>query len=204
MKKTLLLIIGILISLNISAQTAEDYLNSVIEKNKSYNDISLVFNFTLKNNDAGINEKMTGHASIKGDSYLMNIDGQVTISNGKTLWTHLIDDEEVMISEVTEDNNNSPIAFVENFSKNVNATFLKNDTDTKTIELKEKETSSFEKITITIDNKALKIRQIHAIDLEGSEFIYDITEFTTNQNLPDSMFIFDENQYPNVEIIDMR
>lgn len=204
MKKTLLLIIGILISLNISAQTAEDYLNSVIEKNKSYNDISLVFNFTLKNNDAGINEKMTGHAYIKGDSYLMNIDGQVTISNGKTLWTHLIDDEEVMISEVTEDNNNSPIAFVENFSKNVNATFLKNDTDTKTIELKEKETSSFEKITITIDNKDLKIKQIHAIDLEGSEFIYDITEFTTNQNLPDSMFIFDENQYPNVEIIDMR
>ena len=204
MKKTFLLLIGILLSFNISAQTAEDYLNSVIEKNKSYNDISLVFNFTLKNKDAGINEKMTGHASIKGDSYLMNIDGQVMISNGTTLWTHLIDDEEVMISEVTEDNNTSPIALVESFSKNVNVTFLRNENDIKTIELKEKEVGNFEKITITIDCKDLKIRQIHAIDLEGSEFIYDITSFTTNQNLPDSMFIFDESQYPNVEIIDMR
>ena len=53
-------------------------------------------------------------------------------------------------------------------------------------------------------DKDLKIKKVHAYFSDGNEFVYEITEFTTDQNLPDSMFIFNESLYPNVEVIDMR
>ncbi len=203
MKKTLILIIGILLSINLSAQTAEEFFNNVIEKTKSYNDVSIVFNYKIINKEAGIYETMSGYASMKGCSYKLNVDGQEMISDGKILWTHLIDDEEVMISEVTEDNNASPLAIIESFSNNVTVSFLENNAETKAIEIKENDGESFEKIILTTD-KDLKIKKVHAYLSDGNEFVYEITEFTTNQNLPDSMFTFNESLYPDVEVIDMR
>lgn len=203
MKKTLILIIGILLSINLSAQTAEEFFNNVIEKTKSYNDVSIVFNYKIINKEAGIYETMSGYASMKGDSYILNVDGQEMISDGKILWTHLIDDEEVMISEVTEDNNASPLAIIESFSNNITVSFLENNAETKAIEIKENDGESFEKIILTTD-KDLKIKKVHAYLSDGNEFVYEITEFTTNQNLPDSMFTFNESLYPDVEVIDMR
>ena len=190
MKKTLILIIGLILCFNLSAQNAEEFLNNVIEKTKSYNDISIVFNYKIINKEANIYENMSGYASMKGDSYKLNVDGQEMISNGKVLWTHLIDDQEVMISEVTEDNNSSPIAIIESFSKNIS-------------EIKENDGENFEIIILTTD-KDLKLKKVHAYFSDGNEFVYEITEFTTDQNLPDSMFIFNESHYPNVEVIDMR
>lgn len=203
MKKTLLLIIGILLSINLTAQTAEEFFNNVIKKTKSYNDVSIVFNYKIINKEANIYENMSGYASMKGDSYKLNVDGQEMISDGKILWTHLIEDKEVMISEVTEDNNTSPLAIINSFSKNVTVNYIENNAETKAIEIKGNDGESFERIILTAD-KDLRIKKIHAYLSDGNEFVYEITEFTTNQNLPDSMFTFNESLYPNVDIIDMR
>ena len=90
------------------------------------------------NKEAGINESMSGYGSMKGDKYLINVSGQELISDGKTLWTHLIDDEEVMISEVTEDSNSSPIAIIDSFSENITVDFVKNnDANITTISVKD-------------------------------------------------------------------
>ena len=203
MKKTLILILGLLLCINLSAQNAAEFLNNVIEKTKSYNDISIVFSYKIINKEANIYKNMSGYASMKGDSYKLNVDGQEMISNGKVLWTHLIDDQEVMISEVTEDNNNSPLAIIESFSKNITVNFLENNAEVKAIEIKENDGEGFDRIILTTD-KDLKIKKVHAYFSDGNEFVYEITEFTTDQNLPDSMFIFNESLYPNVEVIDMR
>ena len=204
MKKYILLIIAITLSLNISAQSANDFLKSIIEKNKSYKDISITFIYEFKNQAKGISEKTSGYASMKGNAYLFNINGQEIISNGNVVWTHLIDEEEVMIGDVTEDNNTSPIAIIDSFSKNASVTFVNNNnTNTKTLLVKEINNKTFETTTITVDND-LKLKEISIKTLDGDTLIYHITKFTTNQDLPDSMFIFNEKLHPNVEIIDMR
>lgn len=146
---------------------------------------------------------MSGYGSMRGEAYLINISGQELISNGEILWTYLIDDEEVMISEVTEDNNNSPISIIKSLTDNTNVCFIKNETDIKTIEVKANDEDAFDKIQISVD-KDLKIKNVHIFSMDGNEFIYEITNFKTNQELPDEMFIFNEAIYPNVEVIDMR
>lgn len=204
MKKSLLIIISILISINVSAQSAIDFLNSVIEKNKSYTDISIIFDYEFKNQEEGIHERTSGYASIKGSSYIINIDGQEMICNGEILWTHLIDDEEVMISEVTEENNTSPIAIIDAFSKNVNVSFgEKTNDNVTTLIIKELDNNTFETATITVDND-LKLKEVCIKTLDGSVIIYNITKFAINQDLPDDMFFFNEKIHPNVEVIDMR
>lgn len=205
MRKSLLIIIGLLLSINLSAQTAEEYLNNVIEKTKAYNDINIIFNYRIINKEAGINESMNGYGSMKGNSYKINVNGQEMISNGELLWTYLIDEGEVMVSEVTEDNNSSPIAIINSFSQNIKANFsYSEDVNIKVIEITENEGNTFEKINVTIDNNDLKIKKVHLYTNDGNEFVYEIIDFTTNQDLPDSMFIFNEALHPNVEVIDMR
>ena len=205
MRKSLLIIIGLLLSINLSAQTAEEYLNNVIEKTKAYNDINIIFNYRIINKEAGINESMNGYGSMKGNSYKINVNGQEMISNGELLWTYLIDEGEVMVSKVTEDNNSSPIAIINSFSQNIKANFsYSEDVNIKVIEITENEGDTFEKINVTIDNNDLKIKKVHLYTNDGNEFVYEIIDFTTNQDLPDSMFIFNEALHPNVEVIDMR
>lgn len=203
MKKLFLLLASILLASNVFAQSASDFLNTIIEKTKSYKDISIIFNYRIINAEAGINESMSGYGSMRGEAYLINISGQELISNGEILWTYLIDDEEVMISEVTEDNNNSPISIIKSLTDNTNVSFIKNETDIKTIEVKANYEDAFDKIQISVD-KDLKIENVHIFSMDGNEFIYEITDFKTNQDLPDEMFIFNEAIYPNVEVIDMR
>ena len=148
---------------------------------------------------------MIGYASMKGDSYKLNVDGQEMISDGKVLWTHLIDDEEVMISEVSEDNNNSPIGIINSFSGNVNVSFEHcSNADLTHLFITEKEETTFKSISLYVKNEDLKIHEIDINNLDGSYLIYSIESFHTNQNLPDRMFTFDEKLHPDVEVIDMR
>ena len=202
MKKIFLLTLGIFVSFAIKAQSAEEFLNSIVESYKSYDDISIVFNYKIINEEMGVNESSRGYGSIKGNSYMINVDGQELICDGKTLWTHLIEDEEVMISEVTDDNDTSPIAILNSLSNNI-STKLLSISPNITIEVVENEQSTFEKLHINVDSN-LKLKDIHIFLGDRNELIYEITELTTNQNLPDSMFIFDETIHPNVEVIDMR
>lgn len=202
MKKIFLLTLGIFVSFAIKAQSADEFLNSIVESYKSYDDISIVFNYKIINEEMGVNESSRGYGSIKGNSYMINVDGQELICDGKTLWTHLIEDEEVMISEVTDDNDTSPIAILNSLSNNI-STKLLSISPNITIEVVENEQSNFEKLHINVDSN-LRLKDIHIFLGDGNELIYEITELTTNQNLPDSMFIFDETIHPNVEVINMR
>ena len=185
------------------AQSAEDFLNKVIEKNKSYNDISIIFDYRYGNSE-DVSE-MKGYAYMKGESYLLKIDGQEMISDGTTLWTYLIDEQEVMISEVSEDNNNSPLAIINSFTGNVNVSFEHcSNADLTHLFITEKEETTFKSISLYVKNEDLKIHEIDINNLDGSYLIYSIESFHTNQDLPDRMFTFDEKLHPDVEVIDMR
>lgn len=203
MKKALFIITILLLSFSLSAQSAQDILNAVIEKNKTYKDISISFEYEFIDKTNDFSEMTGGYMYLKGDSFIINMDGQEMISNGETLWTYLIDDQEVMISEVGEDNNTTPFAIINSFSQNVNVNFNISENNNTSLLIEEKEKTTFENVIINIDND-LKINDISINTIDGSLITYKIKSFKTNQDLPDSMFFFDEKIHPNVEIIDMR
>lgn len=207
MKKYFLLIISPLaLSINLKAQSAEDVFQSVVDKLKSYDNIEIAFDYNMINTEAGIYETMEGIGYIQGEAYKLKIMGQDIICDGSTMWTYNADAEEVMISEVDKsDGGGSPLAIINSYYENISAKFIENSTSTKKIEAKSLlGDENIDKIIITIDAKTLEIKDLHVYDKNKNEFVYDITKFVTNQNLPVDFFTFKEADYPEAEIIDMR
>ena len=207
MKKYFLLIISLLaLSINLKAQSAEDVFQSVVNKLKSYDNIEIAFDYNMINTEAGIYETMEGIGYIQGEAYKLKIMGQDIICDGSTMWTYNADAEEVMISEVDKsDGGGSPLAIINSYYENISAKFIENSTSTKKIEAKSLlGDENIDKIIITIDAKTLEIKDLHVYDKNKNEFVYDITKFVTNQNLPVDFFTFKEADYPEAEIIDMR
>lgn len=207
MKKYFLLIISLLaLSINLKAQSAEDVFQSVVDKLKSYDNIEIAFDYNMINTEAGIYETMEGIGYIQGEAYKLKIMGQDIICDGSTMWTYNADAEEVMISEVDKsDGGGSPLAIINFYYENISAKFIENSTSTKKIEAKSLlGDENIDKIIITIDAKTLEIKDLHVYDKNKNEFVYDITKFVTNQNLPVDFFTFKEADYPEAEIIDMR
>ena len=207
MKKYFLLIISLLaLSIGLKAQSAEDVFQSVVDKLKSYDNIEIAFDYNMINTEAGIYETMEGVGYIQGEAYKLKIMGQDIICDGSTMWTYNADAEEVMISEVDKsDGGGSPLAIINSYYENISAKFIENSTSTKKIEAKSLlGDENIDKIIITIDAKTLEIKDLHVYDKNKNEFVYDITKFVTNQNLPVDFFTFKEADYPEAEIIDMR
>ena len=194
------------LSINLKAQSAEDVFQSVVDKLKSYDNIEIAFDYNMINTEAGIYETMEGIGYIQGEAYKLKIMGQDIICDGSTMWTYNADAEEVMISEVDKsEGGGSPLAIINSYYENISAKFIENSTSTKKIEAKSLlGDENIDKIIITIDAKTLEIKDLHVYDKNKNEFVYDITKFVTNQNLPVDFFTFKEADYPEAEIIDMR
>lgn len=208
MKKHILLIISILaLSVSAMAQNAETVFRNALTNLKSYQNIEIAFDYNMINTEVGIYETMDGYGFIQGDAYKLHIMGQDVICDGTTMWTYNADAEEVMISTVDKnDGNASPLSIIEAYNDNITAKFLdESNGDIKKIEIKSLfGDDNFEKIIVTLNTKTLAIKDVHVYDKEKNEFVYDITRFVTNQNIPAGFFTFKEADYPNAEIIDMR
>jgi len=207
MRKHFLLTISILaLSFCVKAQSAEQVFKSAVDKLKSYNNIEIAFDYKMINTEAGINETMTGTGFMQGDAYKINVAGQDMTCDGKTLWTYLSDSEEVMISSIEGDEGGSPLSIINAYYDNISAKFLDNcSNDKKRIEVTPKaKDDNFCKMIVVLDAKTLNLNEVHVFDNNGSEFVYIITKFVTNQALPTGFFTFKAEDHPDAEIIDMR
>ncbi|MCQ2317454.1 MAG: outer membrane lipoprotein carrier protein LolA [Bacteroidales bacterium] len=207
MRKHLMLIISILtLATNTFAQNAEQVFKAAVDKLKAYDNIEIAFDYQMINTTAGIDELMTGTGHLQGDSYKLNIAGQEMICNGSTLWTYMPDSQEVMVSSVDSEDGGSPLSVINSYYDNINAKFLPGSDPSKTtIEVTPKEKDeNFNKLVVVAETKTMNLKEVHLFDNNGSEFVYSITKFITNQILPDNFFIFNEEDYPGAEIIDMR
>jgi outer membrane lipoprotein-sorting protein len=210
--KKILLVFALLISGIVFAQSAkkaEQLLEDVVNKTASYKNMKVDISYTMVNKEMDINEKKEGLIYISGDSYRIEMEGQIIISDGKTVWTYLEDSEEVMVSNV-EDNDESisPTKILTTYNSNYKAKF---DTDSKyknadlkAISLRPNDGKQFEKMSILVNQKSLSLESFSIYDKNGNVFTYHIINLTPNLDLPDNTFTFNPAEYPDVEVIDMR
>ena len=200
------LIIFLLFIYNISF-TQEKIVNQILDdmfQNTSmYDNSTINFLFNYKNQNLDINTDQEGTIIIQGEKFNLQIDNQLIINDGITQWIYLKDVNELQIT------NNDP----KQNTMNLNALFEISREDfkanyigiskegTHTIELIPKESHSFIKMQLNIDNKN-EIKKIIIDDKQGGQFTYLITSLQTNSEiLP---FYFNSKNYNDIEIIDLR
>ncbi|MGN0032504.1 MAG: outer membrane lipoprotein carrier protein LolA [Candidatus Limimorpha sp.] len=205
MKKTAALLLIFLVSLTIKAQDAESLFRAAVEKIKGYDNIEIQFEYSMINPEAGINETLDGSGFLKGEEYKLNIMGQEIICDGTTLWTYDSDNEEVIISNVNDEENASPLSLLNSFNENITARFIsQNNNDIKTIEVTSVSSDVLEKIIVSIEPKTLMLKDLTVSDENNTKFVYVIKKFVMNQKLSEGFFTFKASDHPDAEIIDMR
>lgn len=192
-----------------SDKEAAKLLEDVINRTSSYKNFKANLSYTMVNVDMGIDEKKSGVIFVQDDSYRIEMEGQIIISDGKTIWTYLQDSEEVMVSDVeNNDESISPTQILAKYSESYKAKFGQDNkyknSNLKEIYLKPRDRKNFEKISVIVNANKLSLENFSVYDVNGNVFTYHIIDLQPDLDLPEGTFTFDYAKYPDVEVIDMR
>ncbi len=207
--KTLLILL-LLTSGSVYAQkSADDLIKQVVDKTRALKNLKIDFVYSMVNEKASINETKSGILYINGDAYRIELDGQLVISDGKTVWTYLEDSNEVMVSNTGDgDEAMTPSTLLTSYYKDYKTTFVNDKQNSskglKTIELKPTTGKKFSKMQLGISESKLQLMNLSIFDNGGNVFTYDLNKMVADSNLTATFFQFNPKQYPGVEVVDMR
>ena len=189
----------------VSAQNnAEKILRVMVDQMRSHKNVEMVFNYQISPDGKTLGESEKGHAWLQGEAYKIEMTDQQTISDGKTIWSYLIDDEEVMVSNASEGTDNTPLKLLTSLDESYVATLSGIDAKgIATIELANPK-GQYKRVTMKVDTKKTELKSADIYLEDGNKFIIKVEEMKYDQKLDDKFFTFDEAKHPEVDVIDMR
>jgi outer membrane lipoprotein-sorting protein len=211
MKNTLLFVITILITSLVYSQAkkAEEIIEEITNKTQAYNSVEFEFTFTYEDPGSGDDVSEKGVLLISGDKYILDIEGQKVICDGKTLWTYIEDAWEVQINSIEEDDESiTPskllTTYNENYKARIDKEYKEDGVNYNRIELKPEEGKKWVKLDVEVNTDKMEIKMITIHDKNGGRITYAIDKTTPNVEVSDSDFVFKPEDYPDVEVVDMR
>lgn len=182
---------------------AQKLIQSTVENIRSHKNAEMDFSYSYNDAFTDVIVTFQGKAWLQGESYKVVTDEQQTISNGTTIWTYLVEDQEVMMSDASDGTDNTPIKLITTLDKDYTATFTSSVSGQSIIKLSNPN-GQYKHIDVRIDDKTKELKGLTVYADDDSSLSITITEWKFDQELKDDFFTFDEKAYPEVEIIDMR
>ncbi len=183
---------------------ALDMLNSMSDNYKKMKGFTSSFTYSMKNLTEDITDSFSGKISVRDDKYVLYIEGQKIINDSKTVWTYLEDLNEVTISDFDPTEQDISINNVfEVYKEGYKHKFINKVNGINNVEIyPDDEDKSYYKISFAIlENNLLSSFTVY--DKSNSIFIYTIDDFL-EEDLDNSLFFFDLEKYPDIEVIDFR
>lgn len=198
--------------LNVFAQKdekASQLLEEVSNKTKTYSSMKADFTYSMDNKAAKIHESKTGTLLVAGDKYKINVAGQEVFCDGTKVWTYIGESNEVQINEMdTRKEAITPTNILSSYNANYQSKIIQDkdaaDPSLEAIELIPFTQGNYEKVIVIINKNLKEIKSFKIFDRNGNIFTYKVTRFLTNVPVKNSEFVFNEADYDNVEVIDMR
>jgi outer membrane lipoprotein-sorting protein len=164
----------------------------------------------MENPDANINELTEGKVLVSGDKYRLNVAGQTVISDGETVWTVIADAEEVQVNDAEESEGGFSLTkMLSTYNDDYKSKLLPRATamDGKNIyalELIPNEKKNFDKVELFVDKDKMEVYSIALYDQNGSTYTYKIVTFVPDAPVSAEDFKFDDADFPDFDVIDMR
>ena len=206
-------LIFILLILNIDSYAQDEKSNEILQQlstnTKAYKNIDVDFDFNFENITQEISENQKGNIKINANKFRLELNQQIIISDDTTQWIYLKESNELQIMEYDSlDDMISPNKLFTIYEEGYKNSYveLKNESDITLhiIDLFPIESNAFQKIQLQINSEKIQLHNIILFDKNGGSFTYLITKFTTDANLDDNLFKFKSEDYPEIEIIDLR
>ena len=187
-------------SSSLNAQSANTLLSEVAEKVKSYENISIDFNYELSNTAANSKEETRGSVKLQDDKYVLDLFGGKVLFDGAKMYQISAEDEEINISSPSSDETLTPSNMLTFFEKGYNATMdIEQNVQGRKIQyVKLVPTNGgdeFKYILLGIDKQTKHIYNQIISQANGSEITITVTNFKTNQPLSSTLFQFEKSKY---------
>lgn len=183
---------------------AKKLLDQLSEKTKSYTNLYIDFNLSFDNDEENIHQTNEGSLLTEGEKYILHILGRKIISDGKTNWTILEDDEEVQISEISEDDEMNLTRMLTIYEEGFDYQMGEKTGQNQTVKLyPQDKTSSVHQILLTIDLDKMQVVGLVEMGKNGTNTSYIIKNMRSNFEIETS-FAFDKDEYSDFYISDLR
>lgn len=195
----------------ISAQDAKQILDNAAIAYNNAGAIDATFTLSVKEEKTNSIQNYTGTAKMKGNMFRINLNDLSTWFDGKTQWSYIKETNEVNITEPTgeELQGISPSSLFSIYEKGYklkyNGEKRFNSKVVEEIEMTpENKNSNFSRLIVIIYKANKMLSQIIASDQNGYTHTLIITDMKSGVNSIDSDYKFNESEYPQAEIIDLR
>jgi outer membrane lipoprotein carrier protein len=192
---------------------AKAILDDLSKTTKAYKSIIAEYEQIVLNKEKKQVDKQTGKIQAKGTKFRLEIPGNTIVCDGKTVWTHNKDAQEVSIKNF-EPNNEDGLDPTKIFTIYETGYKYKYDKEEKVgavtchvINLYpsiKPEKKKFHTIKMYIDKTKKQVHQIVMLMKDGSTQIYEIKSLKANTELADAVFVFDTKAFKADQIIDER
>ena len=183
---------------------AETLIRLMVNQVKSHKNVEMTFNYQISPDGKNFGDSEKGHAWLEGEAYKIEMADQQTISDGKTIWSYLIDDEEVMVSNTSDGVDNTPLKLLTSLDESYVATLTVIDNQgIATIELANPK-GQYKRVTLKINTKKTELKGADIYMEDGSKVVVNVEEMKFDQQLDSNFFTFDTKKHPQVDVIDMR
>ena len=188
----------------VSAQNnAEAIIRLMVNQMKSHKNVEMTYKYQVTS-EGLTTDAQQGKAWLQGNAYKVEMVEQEIVSDGKTIWTYLVDEGEVMISNAADGVDNTPLKLLTSLDESYAATLTGMDAQgNATIELANPK-GQYKRVTWKANASKLAINSLDVYLDDGTKLIVNIEEMKFDQELGDKFFTFDTKKHPKVDVIDMR
>lgn len=187
-----------------SNNDAEALMDKVVSRLQDAKGVSA--HFTLQGDDRSA-LYMTGQLMMQGKKFYLHTQDMTTWYDGKTMWTYSKSINEVNVSEpsVKELANINPYYTLGYYKKSFVVSELQSEHkgERRICLIPSDRNITISRIIITIATASLAPISFEVTD-ENATTKITITDYDVNVQLSPQRFVFDETQFPNVDVIDLR
>ena len=183
---------------------ALELLDKMSDNYKKMKGFTSSFTYSMNNLIEDIKDSFEGKISVRDEKYILFIEGQKIINDSKTVWTYIEELNEVTISEFDPSEQEISLSNIfEIYKVGFSYKYLGVKEDLSMVEIyPEDEDKSYYKILFKINNSNL-LESFTVYDNSHSLYIYSINDFV-EEELDTTLFTFDVENYPDIEVIDFR
>ena len=183
---------------------AVELLDKMSDNYKKMKGFTSSFTYSMNNFNEDIQDSFEGKISVRNEKYILFIEGQKIINDSKTVWTYIEELNEVTISEFDPSEQEISLNNIfEIYKEGFTYKYLGIKEDFSMVEIyPEDEDKSYYKILFKINSSNL-LESFTVYDNSNSLYIYPINDFV-EEELDATLFSFELENYPDIEVIDFR
>jgi len=190
---------------------AKKILDAVSAKFKTYKSVQATFTYKVENGQGKAISTKKGTVYMKGTKYRVSFVGQEIYCDGSTVWTYDKSSNEVTITKLDDSNNTvTPQKlftnfYDEDFLYKLNGESKVAGRTVQEIEMTPNDKNkTFHKVYVLVDKNAKTIYSTKVLQKDGDRYSYTVNTLNGNANIPDTKFVFNKQDYPGVEEVDLR